>query len=47
MPNEQIFFKNYTDEVFWILMKFGTLVDLTKNGECKKIFEKLPLLMEL
>jgi len=31
MPNEQIFFKNYTYQVFCILMKFDTFVYLTEK----------------
>jgi len=45
MPNEQIFFKNYT--VFCISMQFGTFVDLTEKFIMQKKLEKLPLFVEL
>jgi len=38
---------NELHQVFCIPMKFSALVDITKNEDCKKIFEKLVLFVEL
>ena len=46
MPNEQTFFKNYT-KCFFILMKFGTLADLTEIIRLQKKFLKTHISFEV